>query len=57
MHICEMYIYRERDNLKLQGRIQDLKLGVAQLDLKKIETGGGGGLVILQKYIQNYHYL
>ena len=27
----------------IQGRIQDLKLGVAQMDLKIWNRGGGGG--------------
>ena len=26
-----------------QGRIHDLKLGVAQMDWKILKTGGGGG--------------
>ena len=38
-----------------QGRIQDFKLGVAQMDWKiwKPGGGGGGGGGVLHKYIKN----
>ena len=46
-----------------QGRIQDLKLGVAQMDFEKIEKPGGGGggygyikntIIIVFLYIKLY---
>ena len=42
IHVSKRGYWLSTDNM--QGRIQDLKLGVAQTDWKILKTGGGGVL-------------
>ena len=46
IHVSKRGYWLSTDNM--QGRIQDLKLGVAQTDWKILKTGGGGGGGIVQ---------